>query len=255
MDHLNIWLIVILAACGFLAGLIDSVVGGGGLISIPALLSAGIPLHMLLGSNKLAGTLCSFTSTASFLRSGKINFRLVRVLVPFSVIGAVAGTFTVRQVPSEFLKPLVIVMLIAITLYTLFKKAWGDVSTFSASNKRTRWIGIAAALIIGFYDGFFGPGTGSFLIFVFLMMGFEFVTAAGNAKMLNFASNVSSLLTFIALGSVNYTYGLILGIPMVIGALVGSRIAIRKGARYIRPLFITVTVILIGKQIWDTMHG
>ncbi|MNI90396.1 hypothetical protein D3C73_1479130 [compost metagenome] len=110
------------------------------------------------------------------------------------------------------------------------------------------------ALVIGFYDGFFGPGTGSFLIFAFLMLGFEFVTAAGNAKVLNFASNISSLLTFIALGSVSFYYGLLLGVPMVAGAIIGSKVAIRKGAGYIRPLFITVTVILIGKQIWDTIH-
>ncbi|WP_438492778.1 TSUP family transporter [Paenibacillus sp. IHBB 3054] len=254
MEHASISMIAILVICGFLAGLIDSVVGGGGLIAIPALLSAGIPLPLLLGSNKLAGTLCSFTSTASFMRSGKINFQLVKVLIPFSIIGAVAGSLTVRQVPSEFLKPLVIVMLVVITIYTLFKKAWGDVSTFAGSSKKSRLIGIAVALLIGFYDGFFGPGTGSFLIFAFLMMGFEFVTAAGNAKVLNFASNISSLLTFVALGSVSYSYGLIMGIPMVIGAVVGSRIAIRKGAAYIRPLFIAVTVILISKQIWDTMH-
>ncbi|MEK5237173.1 TSUP family transporter [Paenibacillus sp. FSL L8-0470] len=254
MEHASISMIAILVICGFLAGLIDSVVGGGGLIAIPALLSAGISLPLLLGSNKLAGTLCSFTSTASFMRSGKINFQLVKVLIPFSIIGAVAGSLTVRQVPSEFLKPLVIVMLVVITIYTLFKKAWGDVSTFAGSSKKSRLIGIAVALLIGFYDGFFGPGTGSFLIFAFLMMGFEFVTAAGNAKVLNFASNISSLLTFVALGSVSYSYGLIMGIPMVIGAIVGSRIAIRKGAAYIRPLFIAVTVILISKQIWDTMH-
>lgn len=254
MEDWTIGMIIILIVCGFLAGLIDSVVGGGGLIAIPALLATGIPLPLLLGSNKLAGSLCSLTSTASFLRSGKIDFKLVRTLIPLSVIGALAGTLTVRQVPSEFLKPLVIVMLVVITIYTLFKKAWGDVSTFSGSDSKARFIGTTAALVIGFYDGFFGPGTGSFLIFAFLMMGFEFVTAAGNAKMLNFASNITSLLTFIVLGSVSYTYGLILGIPMVIGALVGSRLAIRKGAAYIRPLFITVTVILIGKQIWDTMH-
>ncbi|MEK5032395.1 TSUP family transporter [Paenibacillus sp. FSL R7-0302] len=225
MEDWTLSMVLILVVCGFLAGLIDSVVGGGGLIAIPALLSVGIPLHLLLGSSKLAGSMCSLT-----------------------------GTLTVRQVPSEFLKPLVIVMLIVITIYTLFKKAWGDVSTFSASNGKLRMAGILAALLIGFYDWFFGPGTGSFLIFAFLMMGFEFVTAAGNAKILNFASNITSLLTFIALGSVSYTHGLILGIPMVIGAIVGSRMAIRKGAAYIRPLFITVTVILIGKQIWDTMH-
>lgn len=254
MDHMSTGIVLILLVCGFLAGLIDSVVGGGGLISIPALLAAGIPVHLLLGSNKLAGTLCSLTSTASFLRSGKIDFRSVRLLVPLSVIGAVAGALTVRQVPSEFLKPLVIVMLIAITIYTLFKKSWGDVSTYSGRSTKIQLIGMLVALVIGFYDGFFGPGTGSFLIFAFLLMGFEFVTAAGNAKVLNFASNISSLFTFIAVGSVHYAYGLLLGIPMVIGALVGSRIAIRKGAAYIRPLFITVTVILIGKQLWDLMH-
>lgn len=254
MDHISTGMILILVICGFLAGFIDSVVGGGGLISIPALLSAGIPLHLLLGSNKLAGTLCSFTSTASFVRSGKINFTLLKLLIPFSILGAVAGSFAVRQVPSEFLKPLVIVMLVVITIYTLFKKSWGDVSTFSGSNKKSRLIGIMVALVIGFYDGFFGPGTGSFLIFAFLMLGFEFVTAAGNAKVLNFASNISSLLTFIALGSVSFYYGLLLGIPMVVGAVIGSRVAIRKGAGYIRPLFIAVTVILIGKQIWDTIH-
>ncbi len=254
MDHINTGMIIVLVVCGFLAGFIDSVVGGGGLISIPALLSAGIPLHLLLGSNKLAGTMCSFTSTASFVRSGKINFQLLKLLIPFSLIGAVAGSFTVRQVPSEFLKPLVIVMLVVITIYTLFKKSWGDVSTFSGSSKKTRLIGIIVALVIGFYDGFFGPGTGSFLIFAFLMLGFEFVTAAGNAKVLNFVSNISSLLTFIALGSVSFYYGLLLGVPMVAGAVIGSKVAIRKGAGYIRPLFITVTVILIGKQIWDTMH-
>ncbi|QSF47328.1 TSUP family transporter [Paenibacillus tianjinensis] len=254
MDHISTGMIIVLVVCGFLAGFIDSVVGGGGLISIPALLSAGIPLHLLLGSNKLAGTMCSFTSTASFVRSGKINFQLLKLLIPFSIIGAVAGSFTVRQVPSEFLKPLVIVMLVVITIYTLFKRSWGDVSTFSGSSKKTRLIGVMVAFVIGFYDGFFGPGTGSFLIFAFLMLGFEFVTAAGNAKVLNFASNISSLLTFIALGSVSFYYGLLLGVPMVAGAVIGSKVAIRKGAGYIRPLFITVTVILIGKQIWDTMH-
>ncbi|ETT51929.1 MULTISPECIES: TSUP family transporter [unclassified Paenibacillus] len=254
MEDWTLSMVLILVVCGFLAGFIDSVVGGGGLIAIPALLSVGIPLHLLLGSSKLAGSMCSLTSTASFVRSGKINFKLVRTLIPLSVMGAMAGTLTVRQVPSEFLKPLVIVMLVIITLYTLFKKSWGDVSTFPAKSGRLRLAGGMAALIIGFYDGFFGPGTGSFLIFAFLMMGFEFVTAAGNAKILNFASNITSLLTFIALGSVSYTHGLILGIPMVIGAVIGSRMAIRKGAAYIKPLFITVTVILIGKQIWDTMH-
>ncbi len=254
MEDISVQILILLFGVGFLAAIIDSVVGGGGLISIPALLLTGLPLPVAVGTNKLAASMCSLTSAISFIRSGKINFNLVKYLIPLSLIGAVLGSITVQHVPTSFLKPLVIFLLIGVAIYTVFKKDWGTSTTYSGITKKTGLITAFVCFFLGFYDGFFGAGTGSFLIFAFLLLGFDFLSAAGNAKALNFFSNVASLVTFIFLGSVNYIYGLVMGIAMIAGAIVGSHIAINKGTGYIRPLFIVVTIILIGKQLWDLLH-
>lgn len=218
---------------------------------MPALLFTGLPPGIALGTNKLASTACSLTSTISFLRSGKVDLHLVKYLFPFSFVASALGSYTVQQVPPNFLKPLVVVMLVLVAVYTICKKDWGAESTYKGKTRKIAVLSALAAFGLGFYDGFFGPGTGSFLIFAFLMIGFDFVQAAGNAKVLNFASNIASNLTFMMLGAVNYQYGLIMGIGMIGGAILGSRVAIRKGATYVRPLFISVTGILIAKQLWD----
>ncbi|MBP1764314.1 MAG: hypothetical protein H6Q65_1372 [Firmicutes bacterium] len=254
MDQISIETLSFILGVGFLASFVDSVVGGGGLISLPALLLTGLPPVAVLGTNKLASVCGSITSSISFLRSGKMNLGLVKYLFPLSFLGSIAGAYTVRLIPPEFLKPLVIVMLVLVAIYTVFKKDWGDKSTYQGINNRIGVLGSCAAFTLGFYDGFFGPGTGSFLIFVFLMLGFDFVVAAGNAKALNFASNLGAAITFILAGSVNYIYGISMGAAMIIGAIAGSRVAITKGAAYVRPLFISITVLLIGKQLWDVLH-
>jgi uncharacterized membrane protein YfcA len=253
MTHPSFEMLLFLIGAGFVAAFIDSVVGGGGLISVPALLFTGLPPGLVLGTNKLAGTLSSLTSTTSFLLSGKIDLRLAGALFPLSFIGSVAGTYAVKQIPSEFLKPLVVCLLIAVTIYTLIKKNWGTKSTFAGLNKKTSFLVGGCAFVIGFYDGFFGPGTGSFLIFMFLLLGLDFVGASANAKVLNLASNVASLGTFFLLRSVNVFYGLPMGLAMIAGALVGSQVAIRKGSAYVKPLFIAVTTLLIGKQLWSLL--
>jgi uncharacterized membrane protein YfcA len=251
MDHLTIGLIVFLFVSGFIASFIDSTVGGGGLVALPALLLTGLPPAMALGTNKLASSLSSLTSTLSYLKSGKVDFRLTRWLFPLSLVGSILGADLARQLPSEFLKPLVVVLLIAVTVYTLLKKDFGMRSQRRAL-KAGLILGVAAvALVIGFYDGFFGPGTGSFLIFLFLFLGYDYVQASGNAKVLNFGSNVGALATFAYLHAVDYRYGLIMGVAMILGAVAGSQVAIRKGAAYVRPIFICVTLLLIGKQIWN----
>lgn len=247
-------MLMFLLAAGFIASFIDSVVGGGGLISVPALLFTGLPSHVVLGTNKLASTMSSLTSTISFMRSGKVNVRLVKYLFPLSLIGSAIGAYTVTKIPPEFLKPLVITLLTLVAVYTLFKKDWGSQSTYKGMTRKIAYLSATIALIIGFYDGFFGPGTGSFLLFSFLMLGFDFVGAAGNSKVLNFGSNIAGMVTFMALGSVNYAYGIPMGLAMIAGAIFGSRLAIRKGSTYVRPLFIGVTALLIGKQLWDVLH-
>lgn len=247
--------ILIIVAGGFIAAFVDSVVGGGGLIAVPALLAAGLPPHLALGTNKLAGSMSSLTSTIAFFRSGNIDLRLSGKLVPLTAVGAVGGTLLLQLVPSDWLRPLVIVMLLLVTVYTLFRKDWGKVSTLRGLSRRS-WLAMAAAaLLIGGYDGFFGPGTGSFLIFAFLLIGMDFVKAAGNAKLLNFTSNFCSLAAFIVLGSVSYGVGLLMGGAMVLGSIVGSRVAIKQGAKYVRPLFIGVSALLIARQIWVMAVG
>ncbi|MHA6482574.1 TSUP family transporter [Paenibacillus sp. strain BS8-2] len=248
--EITLEIIWIVAAGGFLAAFVDAVVGGGGLIAVPVLLAAGLPPHLALGTNKLAGTMSSLTSTLTFLRSGHVDLRLSGKLVPLTAIGAVSGTLLLQLVPSEWMRPLVVVMLLIVTIYTLVKRDWGRVGTFRTLSRRGGIAMAIAALLLGGYDGFFGPGTGSFLIFAFLLLGLDFVKAAGNAKLLNFTSNLFSLIAFVVLGSVSYGIGLIMGAAMVLGSLAGSRVAIKQGAKYVRPLFISVSSLLIARQIW-----
>jgi len=254
VESLHVDMILFLMATGFIAAFIDSVVGGGGLISLPALLLTGMPSTMALGTNKMASVMGSLTSTISFLKSGKINISLIKFLFPLSFIGAAFGVIVVQQIPSQFLKPLVVIMLFIVTVYTFTRKEWGDRSTYQGMNKRNTYLSGIAAFSIGFYDGFFGPGTGSFFLFSFLMIGFDFVVAAGNSKALNFASNMAAVITFIYFGLVNYAYAIPMGLAMIAGAFVGSRVAIKKGASYVRPLFLFMSVLLIGKQIWDLLQ-
>lgn len=254
MENLSPETLAFLVIAGFLSAFIDSVVGGGGMISLPALLLTGLPPSIALGSNKMASVMGSLTSTLSFMRSGKINLHLVKYLFPLSFIGSVLGVYVVQKMPPEFLKPLVIVLLVAVTIYSIFKKDWGSESTYKGMTGKVALLSGITAFTLGFYDGFFGPGAGSFLIFAFLMIGFDFVTAAGNARTLNFASNIAAVIAFGIAGSINFYYSIPMGLAMILGALVGSRLAITKGAAYVRPLFIMVTTLLVSKQIWDILH-
>jgi uncharacterized membrane protein YfcA len=253
VEALTLGSVLFLVGAGFLASFVDSVVGGGGLISLPSLLFVGLPPALALGTNKLAGVICSFTSSMSFLRSGKVDRKLVRVLFPVSFAGSVLGVLTVRHLPPDFLRPLVVVLLAVVAAYTFFRKDWGGRGTYAGTTPRVWTLGILFALALGYYDGFFGPGAGSFLLFAFLTLGFDFVLAAGNARVLNFASNIAAILTFALLGTVNWAYGLVMGVGMVAGALLGSRVALTRGAAFVRPLFLIVTALLIGKQLWSLL--
>jgi len=246
-------LLFILIVFGFLAAFIDSVVGGGGLITLPALLFTGLNPAGAVATNKLSSTIGSLTSTLMFYRSGKIDIKSVYKLFPLSFIGSMLGAWTVHLMNPNVLKPLMLVMLAGVAIYTIFKKDWGSISTPKSLSIRHYILFMAAIFAIGFYDGFLGPGTGSFLIFSFLLIGFDFLKAAGNAKFLNFGSNIAGLLMFMFLGQVNYTYGLIMGIAQLVGAICGSKFAIKRGSSYVRALFIAVTCILLAKNIYDYM--
>jgi len=147
-----------------------------------------------------------------------------------------------------------LVMLAAVAIYTVFKKDWGSISTYKKLSIRHFIIFMIVIFAIGFYDGFLGPGTGSFLMFAFLMIGFDFLKAAGNAKFLNFGSNIAALLMFMYLGQINYAYGLPMGLAQIAGAICGSKFAIKRGSGYVRALFILVTFLLLAKNTYDQLH-
>lgn len=251
MEFLDIHTLGFLVFFGFMAAFIDAVVGGGGLISIPALMWTGLPLLSVLGTNKAASVMGACTSFFTFMRSGKVNGWLIRRLFPISLLGSAAGVLTVRQIPSEFLRPLVIVMLIFVLIYSLLHKNWGENSTYTGMSSRLLLLSGLVAFAFGFYDGFFGPGTGSFLLFAFLLVGFDFLGAAANARALNFASNIAAAVLFTYFGVVNFSYAIPMGLAMIFGAWCGAHMALSKGAGYVRPLFIIMTTVLIGKQLLE----
>ena len=234
-----------------MAAFIDSVVGGGGLISIPALMWTGLPPLTVLGTNKVAAVMGAFTSFVTFVRSGKVDGWLIRRLFPISLIGSGVGVVTVRLIPSEFLRPLVVVMLVLVLIYSICKKDWGKESTYQGMSAKLLALSCLVAFTFGFYDGFFGPGTGSFLLFAFLMVGFDFLGAAANARALNFASNISAAVLFSYFGIVDFAHAIPMGLAMIVGAWCGAHVALSKGAGYVRPLFIVMTTVLIGKQLFE----
>lgn len=255
MLDMELSIIILLFLFGFLAAFIDSVVGGGGLISLPALMFTGLSPSAAVATNKLAGTLGSLTSTISFYRSGKMDFHTIKKLFPFVFLSSMIGAWTVHLLDPAILKPLMLIMLAAVLVYTLFKKDWGSISTYQKLTPK-KYIGFFLLVcVIGFYDGFLGPGTGSFLIFSFLLIGFDFLKAAGNAKFLNFASNIGALVMFIFLNQINYGYGIVMAIGQVLGAICGSKFAIKQGAGYVRILFIIVTIVLLAKNTYDYFVG
>lgn len=249
---LDLGTVLFLIVAGFISAFIDSTVGGGGLISTPALLSLGLPVPYALGTNKVAASVGSLTSVISFWRAGKIK-KAALALMPLSFIGSALGAYVVYLLPETLMKNIIVVLLVLVAVYTYRRKDWGDTGTVQKLGSTALAGALAMALTIGFYDGFFGPGTGSFLIFGFLYLGYDFVTAAGNAKALNFASGVGALVSFAVSGTIIWSYGVIMALAMMIGAVFGSRMAIKKGASYVRPLYLLVNTLLIGKQVYEIL--
>lgn len=250
----NLTLIIIIIVFGFLAAFIDSVVGGGGLISTPALLAIGLPPAVALGTNKLASSFGSLTSAIKFVRSGKVDLKIVGKLFPFIFLASAGGASVASFLPASVLKPLVIIILSIVMIYTLVRKDWGSIRTYQKLSPIKAVIFTIVLLLIGFYDGFLGGGTGSFFLFTLLIVGFDFLSAAGNAKVLNFASNIGALLLFMILGKVDYTIGLIMAVSMILGSYAGAQFALKQGVGYVKTLFVVVTSALILKNIYDYIH-
>lgn len=243
---------VFLCIAGFIAAFVDSIAGGGGLISLPALLLAGVPPHFSLGTNKFASTAASFTSSIKYAKSGKVNFKVLKYLIPCTLVGAVLGVSMVLKMDQSFLYTLVLVLVLFVGIYSIFSKSIGSEDRFEGTTGRNIILGCILAFVLGFYDGFFGPGTGSFLIFGLIgIYKFNFLKAGGNARILNFTSNVTSLILFAINGKIKYFYGIPVAIAMIFGARLGTIFALNHGTKLIKPIFITMSLAVAGKMLFN----
>lgn len=243
--------LILLAA--FAAGIIDAMVGGGGLIQLPALFGVypSAPPAQLLGTSKLAGIFGTASAVLRFARRIAIPWRNLLPLAALIFVGALGGAFTASHTPAHLFRPLVPIMLVAVLTYLLLNKDLGREHKPLGFVGRHHWIGAAVVAAIGFYDGFFGPGTGSFLMFVFVRVyGFDFLNAAASARVLNVAANGSALMLFSAQGSVIWLLGASMAVCNIAGALLGTRLALKGGSAWVRKAFIAIVSLLIARTAW-----
>jgi uncharacterized membrane protein YfcA len=244
------------ALCGFafLAGFVDSVVGGGGLIQVPALfilLPDAVPVG-ILGTNKFVSAWGTAAAAVQYSRRVAIEWQATLPAVGAALLFAFIGARTAAQIPAEGFRPLIVVLLLGVLAYTLWKKDLGALHAPRLSREHTFWFGLATGGAIGFYDGFFGPGTGSFLIFAFVgLFGFSFLAASASAKLINLTTNLAALAYFATHGFVRYQIAVPMAVFNIAGSLVGSRLAIRRGSGFVRVLFIVIVSVLIARLAWD----
>lgn len=251
---MSITLVILACIAGFIGAMVDAIVGGGGLVTTPALLALGLPTHLALGTNKFASTMGAMSSTYHYFKSGNMNGRLLKYVLPFSLIGSAFGVLTVLGIDPEFLKKVIIGLVLLIGTYTIARKDLGMENKFLGLTKKNIFLGMCLALTLGFYDGFFGPGTGSFLIFGLISIyGFDFVKASANTRVLNLTSNITALILFLLNGKVYFLIAVPMGICMMIGAKVGSQMAIEKGSKFIKPVFVVMSLLLVIKMTLDIM--
>jgi len=247
--------LVLLCAAAFAAGLIDAVVGGGGLIQIPALFSV-LPQASpatVFGTNKLASIFGTASAAVRYARRIDVPWRAALPAAFSAFALSYFGAMTVTLLPKEWLRPLVLLLLVVVTAYTYAKKNLGAVDQRRTHGRKDMLLAACFGGVIGFYDGFFGPGTGSFLIFMFVrFFGLDFLRASVSAKIVNAATNLAALLFFGANAHVLVATGLAMAVFNIGGSLLGSHLAIRHGAGFVRRVFLGVAGVLIVKFAWDT---
>jgi uncharacterized protein len=239
-----------LLAASFFAGFIDSIAGGGGLIQLPALL-IGLPKSEtaeVLGTNKLSSVFGTSTAAVLYRKQIKPDPKVLIAMGVPALLGSAGGAMLASKIPTSSMRPMVLVLLIIVAIYTWFKPDLGKFENLRHLPRRRVQIAALAGVIIGFYDGIFGPGTGSFLMLILVAsLGYAFITASAIAKVVNVATNVGAIMVFGINGAVIWQIGIIMGVANISGAVIGARLAIKGGSTLVRKVFLLVTVALIVK--------
>ena len=244
------WQVLLLFVTGLSAGFVDSIAGGGGLVTLPVLLSFCPDPRLALGTNKLQASFGSSSATYHYAREGLLNFRECRRGCVLAFLGSMAGSYLVQQFNPNLLRHMVPVMLIAVAIFVWRRPQLGEKDIHPRMSALQ--FDLIFALGIGFYDGFLGPGTGTFLALAYMLgLGLNMTRATANTKALNFASNLASLILFLWAGRVWFAAGITMGVGQWLGARLGSKMVVTRGTKFIRPIFLSVVVLLTLKTIWD----
>lgn len=241
-----------LFATGLVAGFVDAMAGGGGLLTVPMLMASGLPPQVVLGTNKFQSSCGTALATWQYAQHGLLDWKTVRTGIFATLTSSLAGAWAVSQIEPSFLRPLIPGLLLVIALYTAFKPDLGQKPRPALLSHTI--FGIVIGLILGFYDGFFGPGTGSFwTVACVLLLGLSLLPATAYTKVMNLTSNLASLAVFLFQGKVRFDVGLTMAAGQLIGGQLGARMAVQGGHRVIRPVFLTMVVILtlkLGRDAW-----
>lgn len=242
--------LVLLFGAAFVAGLVDSIAGGGGLITVPVLLGIGLPPQIALGTNKLQASFGSGSAMLHFVRAGTVKLGDCWSGIIWTAIGATLGVWGVQLLHATLLKQLIPWLLAAIAIYTLLSPRLGAEDSHARMKPGPFYL--LFGLAIGFYDGFFGPGTGSFWTMALMMLlGCSMLRATATTKVMNFTSNFVALIFFLSVGQVRFVEGFVMGVGQFLGARVGSKLVIKRGTAFIRPVFITMVLLLVGRLIYQ----
>jgi uncharacterized membrane protein YfcA len=245
-----------LTLAAFVAGTIDAFAGGGGLITVPALLAAGLPPHLALGTNKGQSVFGSAAALAAFTRARLVDPRRARWTFPLGFGGSLAGAWLLLHVPGSVLRPVVLALLVGVAVVLAVRPDLGG-QTRPVSPRRAAAVSAAAALAIGAYDGFFGPGTGTFVILALVIgAGLPIQRATADAKVVNFASNLAAVLLFAVRGVVVWKVAVPMAVGQFLGGWVGARVAAGpNGARRVRQAMVAVVLALAARLAWDLTRG
>ncbi|MEM5501106.1 TSUP family transporter [Ahrensia kielensis] len=246
-------IIILLVFAAFFAGFIDSIAGGGGLVTLPVLLIAGLPPLQALATNKLQGLFGSGSAAFTYASKGHVDLKKQIVPAIISGLASCVGAILITQLPSENIRLILPALLIAIALFFWFKPGLDDVDR---AQRLTPFVFTATIVpLIGFYDGFFGPGAGSFFMLTFVMLsGFGILKATAHTKLLNFTSNIGGFVVLAIAGAVVWKLGILMGIAQFAGAQVGARLAMKQGSRIIKPLLTLTCIALAAKLLFDQYY-
>lgn len=246
--------LLIVSMASLLAGFVDSIVGGGGLILVPALFATFPAAHpaTLFGTNKGASVWGTAFATWQFSRRVGMRWAALLPAAGAGFVASFAGAWLVTVVSPDFLRKLLPLVLLAVLIYTVAKKDLGRSHTPRFSGAAEQWVAASVGALIGFYDGFFGPGTGSFLVFLFVrLLGYDFLSASASAKLVNTATNLAALLLFVAKGHIWWHFVVAMALANVVGSLLGTRLALKHGTGFVRVFFMGVVSALILKTGYD----